>query len=371
MKTDLEQLWRSHSRRRFLKTSVAALSGLALTRCGWRQAGVQRSTPQATTDKLYVYTWSQYTDEDLLKSFTSQTGIEIVADVYDSNETMLAKLQAGGGANYSIIYPSDYMVQRMAKAGLLQQLQRDRLKGLDNLFPQFQNPTYDPNNRYSVPLTWGTTGFVYNSQQLTDPPTDWDYLWRNQKQLSKRMTLLNDVREVMGATLHMLGYSYNSKDESQVKQAYEKLSELKPSIAAFDTDGWRNQILAGDLLLAMCYSTNGILTSRENPNLKYVIPRSGTSLWTDTIAIPKTAPNLKAAYAWINFNLQPAVSAQLCQRQTVATPNQAAFEQLPPDLRNNNNLFPPESILKQCERIESLGEFDAVYERYWTQLTSG
>ncbi len=359
------------SRRQFLTTSVAA-SGLALTRCGWRQAGVQReSTPAKTTDKLYIYTWSQYTDEDLINSFTSQTGIKVVADVFDSNETMLAKLQAGGGANYSVIYPSDYMVRRMVELGLLRELERTRLKGLDNLFPRFQNPTYDPNDSHSIPMSWGTTGFVYNSQKLPVAPTDWGYLWQHQKELSKRMTLLNDVREVMGGTLRMLGYSYNSKDEAQIKQAYEKLRALKPSIAAFDTDAWQNQILAGDLLLAMCYSADSIRVIKENPNLKYVVPRAGSSLWTDTMAIPKSAPNLNAAYAWINFMLQPEVAAQICQRLNVAPPNQAAFEQLPPEVRNDTNLFPPESILDKCERIAPLGKVDAVYERYWTQLTSG
>jgi spermidine/putrescine transport system substrate-binding protein len=355
-----------------LKASVAALSGFALAQCGWRQGSVQRtSTPATASDKLYIYTWSQYTDEDLLNSFTSQTGIKVVADVFDSNETMLARLQAGGGANYSVIYPSDYMVRRMMELGLLSQLDSSRLTGLDNLLPRFQNPEYDPDNRHSVPMSWGTTGFVYNSEKLAVAPTDWDYLWAHQQELSKRMTLLNDVREVMGGTLRMLGYSYNSQDESQIKQAYERLQTLKPAIAAFDTDAWQNQILAGDLLLAMSYSADAIRVSQENPSLRYVIPRSGSSLWTDTMAIPNTAPNPNAAYAWINFMLQPDVAAQMCQRLSIATPNQVAVEQLPPELRNNTNLFPPESILQNCERIAPLGEVDAVYERYWTQLTSG
>lgn len=362
------------SRRKFLKVSGAALFGLTLTRCGWRGGVVQRgSSPQANTDTLYIYTWAQYTDEDLLKNFSAQTGIKVITDVYDSNETLLAKLQAGGGGAYSVIYPSDYMVRRMVELDMLQELDSTRLKGLDRLSSRFQNPAYDRGNKHSIPMAWGTTGFVYNSQKLAVAPTDWNYLWQHQQELSKRMTLLNDVREVMGASLRMLGYSYNSTDESQVKQAYEKLRELKPYIAAFDTDAWKNQILAGDLLLSMCYSTDGIHIINENPSvsLKYTIPRSGSSLWTDTMAIPKTAPNLDAAYAWLNFHLQPAVAAQISQRLSVATPNRAAFEQLPADIRQNYNLFPPESILEKCDRIAPLEKFDAVYERYWTQLTSG
>ncbi|WP_026082591.1 polyamine ABC transporter substrate-binding protein [Mastigocladopsis repens] len=359
------------NRRQFLK-GIAALSSLSLASCGWRLGNVRAySATQGPRDQLYVYTWEQYTDKELFKTFNAQIGIKLFADVFDSNETMLSKLQAGGGGAYSVIYPSDYMVQKMVTLGLLTELNRDRLIGLDNLFLRFQNPTYDPNNRHSLPFSWGTTGFIYNSEKLKTPPEDWEYLWQNQEQLSKRITLMNDVREVMGGVLRMLGYSYNSKDENEIKQAYEKLKVLKPALAAFTTDAWRNQILAGDLLLAMCYSSDAVKISKENPKLKYVIPKSGSSLWTDTIVIPKTAPNIEGAYAWINLILRPEVAAQTSQRLSLSTPNRAGFEQLPKKVQNNSSLFPPESILEKCERLAPLGQIEEVYERYWTQLTSG
>ncbi|MFN6512909.1 MAG: PotD/PotF family extracellular solute-binding protein [Nostoc sp. CreGUA01] len=357
-------------RRQFL-TGVAALSTLSLTGCGWRLAQVRaNSSTSDRSDQLYIYTWTQYTDKQLLKTFSSQTGMKVLADVYDSNDVMLAKLQAGGGSAYSIIYPSDYMVQKMVDKGLLTAINHDRLIGLENLFPRFSNPIYDPNNRYSIPFNWGTTGFIYNSEKLKEPPDDWDYLWQNQDKLNKRMTLLNDVREVMGAVLRMLGYSYNSKNELEIKQAYDKLKVLKPAIAAFDTDAWQNQILGGDLVLAMCYSADAVKIAKENPKFKYVIPRSGSSLWTDTIVIPKTAPNMAGAYAWINMILQPEVAAEISQRLNIATPNSSGFEQLPKRIKNNPNLFPQESLLANCERISPVGEFEEVYDRYWTQLTS-
>jgi len=359
------------TRRKFL-TGMAALSGMSLTGCGWRLGDVRAtSTTKGPRDQLNVYTWAQYTDKELLTTFNAQTGIKVLADVYDSNDVMLAKLQAGGGGAYSVIYPSDYMVQKMVDKGLLVEINRDRLIGLENLLPRFQNPTYDPNNRYSIPFSWGTTGLVFNSEILKTPPEDWDYLWQNQEQLSKRMTLLNDVREVMGAVLRMLGYSYNSKNENEIKQAYEKLKVLKPAIAAFDTDAWRNQIVAGDLLLAMCYSADGVKVTQENPKLKYIIPKSGSSLWSDTIVIPKTAPNVDGAYAWINFMLQPEVAAQMSQRLSIATPNRAGFDLLPKKMQNNSSLFPPQSLLEKCERVTPLGKIEEVYDRYWTELTSG
>ncbi|MBK1989602.1 spermidine/putrescine ABC transporter substrate-binding protein [Sphaerospermopsis aphanizomenoides BCCUSP55] len=362
------------NRRLFIKRMLA-FSGLSLSSCGWKLANVNanytnsgNSGNSGQKDSLSIYTWSQYTDQELLSTFTAQTGIKVLADVYDSNDVMLAKLQAGGAASYSIIYPSDYMVQKMVDKNLLTAINHENLIGLENLFTQFQNPSYDPNNRYSIPFNWGTTGLLYNSEKLATPPEDWEYLWQNQDQLYKRMTLLNDVREVMGATLKMLGYSYNSQNETEIKAAYEKLKLLKPAIAAFDTDAWQNQILAGDLLLAMCYSADGVKISQENPKLKYVIPRSGSSLWTDTIVIPKTAPNLPVAYSWINLLLQPDVAAAISKRLKIATPNRAGFEQLPKEIQTNTSLFPPASILEKCERLTPVGKVEEVYERYWTQL---
>ena len=359
------------TRRKFFQEAAAAFSGLMIAGCGWRLADMRRANSTTSErDQLNVYTWSQYTDRELLQSFSDQTSIKVAASVYDANEVMLAKLRAGGGGNYSVIYPSDYMVQKMISLGLLTQLNPERLIGLDNLFPNFQNPTYDPNNRYSIPFGWGTTGLIYNSEILSPPPEDWEYLWQNQNKLQKRMTLLNDVREVMGAVLRMLGYSYNSKNENEIKQAYEKLKSLKPAIAAFDTDAWRNQILAGDLLLAMCYSSDAVKITRENPKLKYITPKSGSSLWTDTIAIPSTSPNVDGAYAWINFMLQPQVAAQMSKRLGVATPNLEGYKQLPEELQNNTSLFPSESIIEKCERLAPVGDLEAVYEGYWTRLTS-
>lgn len=362
----------TQTRRQFLRTSALLLSGLTLSSCGWTLAEVHPVQSQpGSADELYIYTWSSYVDASLLEGFTAQTGIKVIAETFDSNETMLATFQAGRGAVYSVIYPSDYTVEKMIQLKLLQELDLSRIDGLDNILPKFQTSAYDPGNRHHVPISWGTTGLIYNSDKLKPSPNDWDYLWQNQQSLSRRMTLLNDTREVMGATLRSLGYSYNETRPQPIKLAYEKLQSLKPAIATFTTDAWRDQLLAGDLLVAMGYSADALAVMRENPQLKYVIPSSGTSLWSDTVVIPKTAPNPDAAYAWINYLLQPSVASQMTERLSFATPNRAAYDQLPAPLRNNETLFPPESLLAKCESIAPVDLTIAeLYEKYWTQLTS-
>lgn len=359
-------------RRQFIELAASAtLSSVAMSGCGWK-LGQVRSQPvtKGTPKQLYIYTWSSYTDQDLLNRFTRETGIKAVADIFDSNEVMFSKLQAGGGSAYSIIYPSDYMVQKMIELDMLTQLDFSRITGIERLFPRFLNPEYDPGNLHSIPISWGTTGLIYNKQKLQKPPEDWSYLWDNKQQLSKRMTLLNDVREVMGAVLKMLGYSYNSRDVQQIQQAYEKLAQLKPNLASFTTDTWREQMLSGDLLIAMCYSSDANEVLEENRNLEYVVPKSGSSVWMDTLVIPKTAPNPDEAYAWINFMLKPDIAEQICQRLSFATTNQVAFNLLSADVKNNSTLFPSDSELERCESLAPVGELSDVYENYWTKLTS-
>ncbi|MGJ3244599.1 MAG: ABC transporter substrate-binding protein [Elainellaceae cyanobacterium] len=365
------------TRRRFLQASAAALSGVMLSNCRRSVTNVQSSptdgeSPAAAGDgkTLHVYTWADYTDEALTDLFTERTGIDVVVDIYDSNETMLARMQAGGGEAYSIIYPSDYMVAQMIELEMLTTLEKDRLDGLDNILDKWQDPVYDPGNTHSVPYSWGTTGLLYNRAELDPGPEDWDYLWENQEQLENRMTLLNDVRETMGAVLRSLGYSYNSTDPAELEEAYNRLVELKPAVASFQSFGWEDQLLGGDLLLVMSYSVDAIAATLEDENLEYIVPASGSSLWTDTMVIPTSAPNMDAAYQWINFILDPEVSKQAVESLYFATPNKAAYDMLSDELKDNPDLFPPQDILDNCEGIAPVGDATDTYDRYWTQLTS-
>ncbi|MGA1408372.1 MAG: ABC transporter substrate-binding protein [Prochlorotrichaceae cyanobacterium] len=363
----------SRSRRRFLQASGSAVLGLAFSGCVRMRGGFRRppTTVLNNSDRLYIYTWAGYIDEELIQRFTEDTGIDVVVDTYDSNETMLAKLQAGGGDNYSIIYPSDYMVREMIKLDLLLPLDHDRLERLDELFPNYQDPAYDPGNRYSLPISWGTTGLTYNTRMISTPLEDWPDLWNNVGGLTRRITMLNDVRETLGSILKGLGYSYNTQDPKAIEEAYQVLLSLKPAVASFTTDAWREQLLAGDLWVSMAYSVDASTALEESEDLAYVVPKSGSSLWTDTLVIPKRAPNVDAAYAWMNLTADPDISAALMQRLFFATPSQVAYDRLPAEFQNDTTLFPAPEILAKCEGIAPLApEIGQLYDRYWTQLTS-
>lgn len=376
------------SRRKFLRNSAYIASGFAastaMSACGLfgnsetpEASSTKNSAQSGSNDTLYIYGWATYVDnEDVFKAFTAETGIKVVGDSYESNEVMLSKLQASAGkSNYSVIYPSDYMVAQMIAMGLLTKLDKTKLPNQINLDESFLENGYDPQNEHSLPISWGTTGIAYNVKAVREligsEPDDWGYLWEHKDKLKGKLTLINDVREVMGMALHTLNHSYNSTDEAEVKKAFEKLQELKPSIASFETDAWRDRVIAGDLALAMAYSGDGLSVARQNPDVRYIIPASGTSIWTDTLAIPKDAPNLEAAYTWINYSLKPEVAARFSSGNSFGTTNKFAKPQIADDLKRIPAWAPSAAVVAKCDRLGKLEPTVLqMYENYWTKLTS-
>ncbi|MGF1461503.1 MAG: PotD/PotF family extracellular solute-binding protein [Leptolyngbyaceae cyanobacterium] len=378
-----KSLYLGPTRRRFLQGSAAAIAGVTLANCRQniaQQSGSETDANAETSSNeggsssasgpLHVYTWADYTSDEIVSAFIEKTGIEVIVDIYDSNETMLAKMQAGGGDAYSILYPSDYMVQEMIGLNMLTKMDKDRISGIENIFDKWQDPVYDSGNTHSVPFAWGTTGLLYNAQTTSPAPQDWDYLWDNSSSLARRMTLLDDVRETMGMVLKSLGYSYNSTDPDEIEEAYNKLVELKPALASFMSFGFEDGLLSGDLAVVMAYSVDALSSIAEDDSLDYIIPESGSSVWTDTMVIPTTAPNVDAAYEWINFNLNPEIAQLNTETLFNATPNKVAYENLSDELKSDTKLFPPQDLLDKCEGIAPVGDASAIYDEYWTRVTS-
>ncbi|OIP78276.1 MAG: ABC transporter substrate-binding protein [Oscillatoriales cyanobacterium CG2_30_44_21] len=380
----------SISRRKFLKNVALATSALAgasgLGACGIFEAGTPTSEESdgeevvrpVTQDKgtLYIYGWATYVDNsEVLEGFTKETGIKVVGDAYDSNEVMLAKLTASGGrSGYSIIYPSDYMVTQMRDLKLLQPLNKKLLPNLKNISSEFLNLPHDPNAVFSVPVSLGTTGIVYNVKAIAsiigEEPTDWSYLWEHKDKL--RITLVNDPREVMGMALHISGGSYNSTEPEKIEQAFMKLRELMPAIANFTTDAWRDPLASGDLMMCMAFSGDAISLARQDPNIKYFLPNSGTSIWTDTVAIPRGASNIEGAHAWINYVMQPEIAAKISDANSFGTTNKLAKSMIPDDLKAIAALEPSEAIVSKSGRISKLEpEVLQIYDGYWTRLITG
>jgi spermidine/putrescine transport system substrate-binding protein len=379
----------SISRRKFLRQTAYATSALAsastLAACGifdkspqGSEAGKDEILRPVTQDKqtLYIYGWATYVNnKEVLDGFTKETGIKVVGDTYDSNEVMLSKLEASGGrSGYSIIYPSDYMVTQMRDLKLLTPLNKKLLPNLRNIAENYLALPHDRGAVFSIPVSLGTTGIAYNvkavSSIIGEDPTDWNYLWEHKSKL--RITLVNDPREVLGMALHTLGSSYNTKAPEKIEQAFKKLRELMPAIANFTTDAWRDPLASGDLMMCMAFSGDAISLARQDPNIRYILPSSGTSIWTDTMAIPKGASNVEGAHAWINYVMKPEVAAKISDSNSFGTTNKLAKSMIPDDLKAIKALEPTEVMLAKSDRITKLDDKTSqIYDGFWTRLITG
>jgi spermidine/putrescine-binding protein len=329
--------------------------------------------PSQLDDELRVYNWTDYIDPEIIDQFEAECGVDVIYDTFSSNEDLLAKLQAGA-SGYDVIVPSDYMVTIMRQLDMLKELDKANIPNLANLDPIFTDPPYDPGLVYSVPYQWGTTGIGYNLEATGEVPASWDWIF-NPEQASAfdgKISILNDQREVIGAALKYAGYSMNSVDEAELEAAKEVILAIKPYIATFDSDSYSDLLVAGDVVIGHGWSGGYFqdIYASENENLGYVIPTEGGVIWTDNMAIPKTAPNPYTAEVFINYILDPEIGAQLTNFNYYGSPNSAAFPMILDEIKEDPGIYPPEETMAKLEFLSDLGEGTLLWDRIWTEIKS-
>ncbi|WP_407570969.1 spermidine/putrescine ABC transporter substrate-binding protein [Deinococcus altitudinis] len=323
---------------------------------------------------LRIFMWSDYIDPQVVKDFEKQNGVRVIIDTYESNEAMLAKLQ-GGGSSYDLANPSNYFIQAMLRARLLQPLQTGLIPNFKNVAAGFLNPGYDPGNRYTVPYQYAATGLAYNAARYTPPSQSWSLIFGPSDTV--KFVLLDDPREVIGAALKYLGYSVNSASVPQLRAARDLLRKVvaKRGFLGFDGGpGTRNRLLAGDIDLGQIYVGDLLQGAAENKALKVFLPKEGTTISTDTLVLLAGAPNPALARRFIDTVLAPKVSAAISNYTSYGNPNAAARPYLDPLLRDNPAFNPPQADLKsgKVEFIEELppGKPPRLYDRIWSELKS-
>jgi spermidine/putrescine transport system substrate-binding protein len=234
------------------------------------------------------------------------------------------------------------------------------------IMPRFQNTAFDPHCGYSLPYTWGTTGIGFNTSGLARQPEDWEVFW--DQRLAGRITLLDDARETLGMALKRRGHSYNTIEESLILQARNDLIGEKPLVMSYTSDQVILQLAAGDALASLVFSGDAFQASRDNKAVKYIVPKSGASLWTDNLCIPKSAQHLDNAYLWLNYMLEPKVAAAIANYTRYATPNAEALKLVDRELLDDKNLYLPESIIEKCDQLGDIGSAIFIYDRMWTEL---
>jgi spermidine/putrescine-binding protein len=351
-------------------TSAAATSAPASEtvqdsgRCG------DRSQLSSTVN---FYNWTDYIDPELLTMFEEECGVKVIYDTFSSNEDLLAKLQAGA-SGYDLIVPSDYMITIMIQLELLRELDHANLPNLVNLAERFRNTPYDPGNRYSVPYQWGTAGIGYDLDVVGEVPTSLAALFdpEQAQKYAGRISLLNDSREVIGAALKYLGYSLNSTDPAQLEEAKQVILAIKPYLATFDSDTYSDLLVSGETVIGLAWN-GGVyqaIFDNEERNLGFSFPDEGDTIFTDNLAIPKSAPNPYTAEVLINYLLEAEHAAMITNVTYYASPNEAALPYINDEVKDDPGIFPPEEALGKGEFIIDVGEATQLYERIWTEIKS-
>nr|WP_301553609.1 spermidine/putrescine ABC transporter substrate-binding protein [Desulfuribacillus alkaliarsenatis] len=322
----------------------------------------------SSKDTLNIYSWADNFDPDVISEFEKRYDVRVNYDVFSSNEEMLAKLQAGA-AQYDLIQPSDYMVEIMIELDMLAELNHNNIPNKDNIVVTLQKPPFDPESRYSIIYTWGVTGIAYNPNYVTGPITSWNDLWNDEYQ--GRVVLLNDPRETIGMALIKNGFSNSTQDLNELAIAVEDLKTLLPNVLAFDTDTIKQKFIAEEAWIGTVWSGDAAFIYEESENVEFVVPKEGATVWADTFAIPKGAKNQELAEKFINFIMEPEISAQNYEWIGYSNPNQAAHQYHSEEYLTNEMIFLPDSVLNVTEWLVDVGETLRDYDRYWTELRGG
>lgn len=358
------------TRRDFIRKSLAlgmTLAGAAAVADGFKSpkayaAEVDRGK---LSKELNIYNWSDYVAEDTIPNFEKEFGVKVNYDTYEDNEAMLAKLQSGA-TGYDIIVPTGYMVEIMINLGLLAPINHENIPNIKGLSKQFLDPPYDQGLKHTVPWQWGTTGFAYNAKRVKGPVDSWRLLW--DQQYKGKVTMLDDMRSAISVALKLLGYSLNSTDEKELMEAKKLLLEQKPLLKAFISAPVKSLLISGEVWLSQLWVGDTLMAKDENPDIDYCIPEEGCEIWTDNLAIPKTAPHKYTAEVFLNYSLRPEVSAGVSNFVHYATPVEAAKALINEADRNHPGIYPPPEIMDRLEFQKDVGQATRIYDKIWTEL---
>ena len=324
------------------------------------------------SEQVIVYNWGEYVDPETLELFEEETGIKVIYDEFETNESMYPKIEAGA-VSYDVVCPSDYMISRMIQNDMLAEIDFGRIPNAKlNIGAQYyeQSKGFDPENKYSVPYCWGTVGILYNKTMVDEPITSWAQLW--DEKYTDNILMQDSVRDAFMVAEKLNGFSMNTMVPAELETAKNALIEQKPLVQAYVIDQVRDKMIGGEAAIGVIYSGEAIYTQQENPDLEYVIPQEGTNVWIDSWVILKDAPNKENAEKFIDFMCRSDIALKNFEYITYSTPNDAARELIEDEaIRNSEIAFPDLSKYNNLETFVYLGEDgDALYNELWKEVKS-
>lgn len=322
-------------------------------------------------NELFVYNWTDYLDSELLDKFESECGVKVSEVYYDSNEALLATLQAGGAA-YDVIVPSDYMIQIMISENLLEPLDYNIITNIKNYPDHFRHQYFDPEQKYTVPYFWGTAGLAVDTNVIPDPEPSWGLVFDPASEACGQIGMLDDVRETLGAALIYLGYSVNDVDPAHLEEAKDLLIQQAACVKAYDSNSNDDSLIQGEMEVAHMWTGDAVLAadpaSGGREGIVYIIPDEGTTIFQDALAVPTSAPNKYTAMVFINFLADAENAAQNTLVVGYPTTNEAARAFIDPDILNDESAYPPDSVFDRLQPIEDVGDAIELYDRIWTEF---
>ena len=322
---------------------------------------------------LNLFIFSDYLDPELVEEFERTYGVRVQIDYFDTNEAMIAKLQAGGTGQYDLVVASDFAVEVLLGQGLLQPLDRAMIPNLANLDERFADQPSDPGSRHTVAYQWGTTGLGVRTDLVTGSAVEpsWALVFDPTREPGP-FTMLSDPRETIGAALLYLGHSVNSTDPVELEAAERLLLAQRSRVLTYAPFATARDLLgSGDATVAHNFSGDVLMVQEEVPEIAYLIPREGAIVWTDNLAIPAGAPQKRLAEVFMNFILDAEVGARLSEFTHYATPNRASLPLVDAEIREDRSIYPDSAVLARLEFVRDVGEARALYDRIWTRLRAG
>ena len=312
--------------------------------------------------ELHLYNWSDYIAEDTVPNFEKEFGVKVTYDTYESNEEMVAKLQAGA-SGYDIVVPSGYIIPLLVATDMIMPINQKYITNVANVSPIFRKLPSDPNDKYTIPWQWGTTGVAYRTDKIKIPVNSWEVF--HDRKYAKKLTMMDDGREVIGAELRRRGHSLNSTDKTELAQAKADCIDAKKNLKAYISAPVKAQLISGDVWISQLWNGDTNQARVEQPSLAYVIPKEGCTIWADSMCIPKSAPNKRVAHEWINYILRAEVGAALSEATGYGTPNAAAAR-----VMKDPVAYPTDDELKRLEYQVDLGKDTETWDQIWTEIKS-
>ena len=323
---------------------------------------------------LNVYNWGLYisdgSDEsvDVLSAFEELTGIEVNYTTFDSNESLYAKMKSGG-AVYDVIFPSEYMVGKMAAEGMLASLDYTNIPNFANIGSDYTGWDFDPENTYSVPYTWGTTGLIYNTSLVDEAPTSWAALW--DVQYANNVLMFNNSRDAYAIAAKKIGRSLNPQSVDELTEVMQELKDQKSVVQAYVMDEIFDKMEGGEAAMAPYYAGDALTMIADNPDLAFVHPSEGVNFFVDSMCVPANSKNKAAAELFINYMCEPSVGLANCDYIGYSTPITAVWEQLDDELKYSEIAYPGDDVMGKAEVFTTLpDEINAALDAQWSEMKS-